>query len=783
MKKPNPADLSAARGEQLSANSGAKRPTRRKGDIIPVEAAPKSAPILTERAVLRAFSEEEPGQPVTFKSLARRLALNDKSGRQLLTDELAELTRSGQLVQLENNEFALRRPTKTGAVPDVLHRQRAPGAGADIITGRVDLANQKFAFVVSDESAVDVRVFTDRLRFAMQGDIVRVRLRPERRPDPRADRGGRSRGGRGSDDDNRPTGEVIEIVERKRETLVGRVVRGQYETFVVPDFRKSYFDVVVDPKDLNGANDDDKVLVRVTQWPDDPAFAPVGVIQEVFGPVGQHNAEMHAILAEFDLPSDFSEEVEAEAEAISAVISDEEIAARRDFRDVLTFTIDPADAKDFDDALSLRHLPNGRVEIGVHIADVTHYVLPGSALEEEADRRATSVYLVDRVVPMLPERLSNGLCSLRPNETKCTFSAVFELDMNGKLHGEWFGRTVIHSARRFSYEEAQERIETGAGDLADEIKLLNGIAKNLQAERFRQGAISFETTEVKFRLDEEGRPVSVYVKERKDAHKLIEEFMLLANKRVAEFVFQKRKKSQGDPLPMVYRVHDAPDEDRMSTFATFVNKFGYKLDPEGNISAELNRLTEKSAGKPEANMLQTLAVRTMAKAIYTTRPDGHFGLAFAHYSHFTSPIRRYPDMLAHRLLARYLAGGGPVEKEPLELQCRHSSDMEKRAADAERASIKYKQVEYMQAAIGQEFVGVVSGVTEWGMFVEIEENKCEGMIRLSDIPGEYFELDKDNYRLVGRKSGRVIRFGDKVRVKVMAANLTDRTIDLALMRS
>lgn len=777
-KKPTSTDRPASRGEG-SATPGDDRRSRRQSGAIPIEAAPKISPILTERAVLRAFAEEEPGQPVTFKSLARRLALNDKSGRQLLTDQLAELTHSGQLVQLENNEYALRRAPKSAALPDVEHRHRVPGTGADVITGRVDLANQKFAFVVSDESATDVRVFTDRLRFAMQGDTVRVRLRSQRKPDPRASRGRRS----AADDDTRPTGEVIEIVERKRETLVGRVVRGQYETFVVPDFRKMYFDVVVDPADLNGANDGDKVLVRVTQWPDDPAFAPVGVVAEVFGPAGQHNAEMHAILAEFDLPSDFPEEVEAEAEAISDVISDEEIARRRDFRDILTFTIDPADAKDFDDALSLRQLPNGHVEIGVHIADVTHYVLPGSRLEEEADRRATSVYLVDRVVPMLPERLSNGLCSLRPNETKCTFSAVFELDMSGKLHGEWFGRTVIHSARRFSYEEAQERIETGTGDLADEINLLNELAKRLQAERFRRGAISFETTEVKFRLDEEGRPVSVYVKERKDAHKLIEEFMLLANKRVAEFVFTKRKQGQAEPLPMVYRVHDAPDEDRLETFAQFVNKFGYKLDPEGDISAELNRLTVNSAGKPEANMLQTLAVRTMAKAIYTTRPDGHFGLAFAHYSHFTSPIRRYPDMLAHRLLARYLGGAGPVEKEPLELQCRHSSDMEKRAADAERASIKYKQVEYMMAAVGQEFGGVVSGVTEWGMFVEIEENKCEGMIRLSDIPGEYFELDKDNYRLVSRKSGRVIRFGDKVRVKVVAANLTDRTIDLALVRS
>lgn len=751
-------------------------PRRSSSKPITVEAAPKSAPILTERAVLRAFAEEEPGQPVYFRQLARRLAINDRNGRQMLTDVLVDMTSAGILDQLENNLFALRHQPKP--IPQFERRHRAQGSASDVITGRVDLANQKFAYVITDELEEDVRVFTDKLLFAMQGDTVRVRVRPARRnPAPARPVRGKQR-----EEDTHPTGEVIEIVERKRDSLVGRVVSGRYETFVVPDFRKMYFDIVVDPANLNGARDGDKVLVKITEWPDDPAFAPVGVVEQVFGAAGTHNAEMHAILAEFELPSDFPEEVEADAEAIPAAISEEEIARRRDFRDILTFTIDPADAKDFDDALSLRKLDNGHFEIGVHIADVTHYVQLGTRLEAEADQRATSVYLVDRVVPMLPERLSNGLCSLRPNETKLTFSAVFELDSTGKLHHEWFGRTVIHSDRRFSYEEAQERIESGTGDLAEEINLLNGIAKQLQAERFRRGAISFETTEVKFRLDEEGRPVSVYVKERKDAHKLIEEFMLLANKRVAEFVFNMRRKGQTEPLPMVYRVHDAPDSERLENFAQFVRKLGYKLDAEGDVSAELNRLTEKSAGQPEADMIQTLAVRTMAKAIYTTRPDGHFGLAFPHYSHFTSPIRRYPDMMAHRLLAHYLAGNGPAEKEALELQCRHSSEMEKRAADAERASIKYKQVEYMQTAVGEEFDGIISGVTEWGIFVELAENKCEGMIRLSDIPGDYFELDKENYRLVARRSGRVIRFGDKVRVKVVAANLTDRTIDLAMVR-
>lgn len=785
----NPQDASADRAPKRdrSAKPAAERRASRRpatADIV-VEAAPKSEPILTERAVLRAFAEaDEPGQPATFRSLARRLALTDRSGRQVLVDMLAAMTEAGLLEQVEKDLYVLRRQRVAEIKPEPpMEHPRRPGREPrqaetpTIITGVVDLGNQRFGFVKSDETTEDVRVFTDKLRFAMQGDTVRVRLRTPHR-DARPGRRSKS----AQADDERLTGEVIEIVARKRESVVGRVVAGKHEIFVVPDFRKMYFDIVVRPADLNGARDNDKVLVRITEWPDDPSFAPTGVVEQVFGPAGQHSAEMHAILAEFELPTDFPESVEAEAEAIPAEISEQEIARRRDFRDVLTFTIDPQDAKDFDDALSLRRLNNGHVEIGVHIADVAHYVLPGSRLDDEAFRRATSIYLVDRVVPMLPERLSNGLCSLRPNETKLTFSAVFELDDRGKIHHEWFGRTVIHSDRRFSYEEAQERIETGQGDLAEEINLLNGIAKNLQAERFRQGAVSFETTEVKFRLDEEGRPVSVYVKERKDAHKLIEEFMLLANKRVAEYVFNLRRKGQEGSPTMVYRVHDAPDHDRIETFAQFVRKLGYKLDPEGDVSRELNLLGERAAGKPEADMLQNLAVRTMAKALYTTRPDGHFGLAFAHYSHFTSPIRRYPDVMAHRMLAHYLAGGGPVEKEAVELQARHSSEMEKRAADAERASIKYKQVEYLQTAIGQEFTGIVSGVTEWGVFVELAENKCEGMVRLGDIPGgDYFELDKENYRLVARRSGRVIRFGDTVRVRVMAANLTDRTIDLQLV--
>ncbi|MDX5442381.1 MAG: VacB/RNase II family 3'-5' exoribonuclease, partial [Hymenobacteraceae bacterium] len=424
-------------------------------------------------------------------------------------------------------------------------------------------------------------------------------------------------------------------------------------------------------------------------------------------------------------------------------------------------------------------------EIGVHIADVTHYVHPRSLIEKEGYHRATSVYLVDRTIPMLPEKLSNGLCSLRPNEDKLTFSAVFELDDDAKIVNEWFGKTVIHSDRRFAYEEAQEVIEKEYGDFMNEILLLNDLAKKLKKKRFRNGAISFETTEVRFRLDEQGRPLEVYVKERKDAHKLIEEFMLLANKRVAEFVYHMGK---GKKRPtMVYRTHDNPDPEKLNNFSVFAKKFGYNLnlgeDTKGKgIAKQLNDLSDEIEGKPEQSVLQNLAIRTMAKAKYTTEPEGHFGLAFAHYSHFTSPIRRYPDMMAHRLLFHYLHGGASADKEEYEERCKHSSDMEKRAADAERASIKYKQVEFMQNTIGQQFKGIVSGVTEWGLFVEIEENKCEGMVRLSDLVDDYYELDADNYRIIGQRSKRIISFGDEVTVEVKAANLADRTIDLELIR-
>ncbi len=775
-----------------------------KDPAAPRAARAKAAPApegLSQDIVYRQFADN-PGKVFGYRQLSRRLGITTKAQREELFDHLKVLRRLNRLELVQNDEYRLADPTdlqvaaaapksrKTtkkeeapAIIPEdefgqdpIVHRRRSAGfdhvgdgpdrprRDSNTIIGTVALATPRFAFVVrEDGEGDDIRIFTDQLRYALDGDLVRVRLRGVR--------------------DGRVTGDVVEVLKRQRVEVVGRLqVQGSIG-FVKPDNRKSYFDVMVPPNELHDARNGDKVLVRITDFPEhqDQGRNPVGTVVRNFGAAGENEAEINAIMAEFGLPFEFPAGVEEEAEAIPTTISKDEIAKRRDFRAITTFTIDPADAKDFDDALSLRPLENGHYEVGVHIADVTHYVRIGTELEREGKHRATSVYLVDRVIPMLPENLSNGLCSLRPNEDKLTFSAVFEVDDKGKVHESWFGKTVIHSDRRFSYEEAQERIETGEGDYAEEINLLNRLAKKLSAARFRKGAISFETQEVKFKLGPDGTPLGVYVKERKDAHKLIEEFMLQANKGVAEYVFNKRKTKPR--LTMVYRTHDAPDPDRLENFALFAQKFGHKLNLSNpkKVSTELNKLSEDVVGRPEQNVIQGLAIRSMSKAIYTTEPLGHFGLAFAHYSHFTSPIRRYPDMMAHRLLEHYLNGGKNVEAEPVEEECKHSSAREKLAANAERASIKYKQVEYIGKHIGQQFTGVVSGLTERGIYVEIEENKCEGMIRISDLPGDTFELDKENYRIVGRGSKRIIQFGDELQVVVTSANLLDRTIDMELV--
>jgi ribonuclease R len=633
--------------------------------------------------------------------------------------------------------------------------------------GRVDFVNARYCYVICEEFEKDVWVSAQHALNAFDGDTVEVSVFESSLNN--ANKG--------------PEGEITKIVARKRDEFVGKIEVSPRFSFVRPDNRKIHVDIFIPAEKIGEAKNGDKVVVKIIEWPGRDK-SPVAKVLRSLGAAGTNNAEIHSILEEFELPYEFAESVLKDAEAISTTIDQSEIKKRRDFRGVTTFTIDPVDAKDFDDALSIQKIDENTWEIGVHIADVTHYVRPNSIIEKEASSRATSVYLVDRVVPMLPEKLSNDLCSLRPNEDKLTFSAVFQLNENGKIMHEWFGRTIIHSDRRFAYEEVQEILENKAGEYVEEILTLNKIAYALRKDRFKKGSISFESVEVKFRLDEHGVPLEVVPKIRKDAHKLIEDFMLLANKRVAEFVYNQRKGN--DKNTMVYRTHDYPNPEKLKSLVVFAKRFGYdmRMEDEDKISGALNQLSEEVEGKPEQNVLQSLAIRCMAKAIYTTDADMHFGLSFKHYTHFTSPIRRYPDMMVHRLLQHYLDGGKPYDKKILDDQCQHSSDMEKRAAEAERSSIKYKQVEYMSilAKDHEVYEGIISGVTDFGVFVEMVATKCEGLVRMQEFDDDFYSFDPDNYRIVGRGKKKFYTLGDKIMVKVKKTDLERRTIDLELAK-
>jgi ribonuclease R len=542
------------------------------------------------------------------------------------------------------------------------------------------------------------------------------------------------------------------------------------------------FDIFIPIENLNKATSGQKAIAKIIDWPENQKN-PIGEIIEVLGMPGDNEVEMHAILAEFGLPYEFPKRVLESAEKISDIISEEEISRRRDFRKITTFTIDPFDAKDFDDALSYQKLKNGNIEVGVHIADVTHYVRPNSTLEKEAFERATSVYLVDRVVPMLPERLSNLICSLRPNEDKLCFSAVFEMDAEAHIIKQWFGKTIINSVRRFAYEEAQEVIETGKGDLSEEILALQELAKKLRKKRFQAGSIAFERSEVKFNLDENAKPIGVYLKENKESNQLIEEFMLLANKKVAEFI--GKPDAHNHVRTFVYRVHDEPNQEKLNAFSLFIKRFGYQMQTKTpkKIAESMNQLLVDVQGKNEQTVVETLAIRTMAKAIYSTKNIGHYGLAFDYYSHFTSPIRRYPDMMVHRLLEHYLEGGKTVPPDKYEEMCKHSSDMEQLSANAERASVKYKQVEFMKDNVGKEFTGIISGVTQWGIYVELNDNKCEGMVPVRTLTDDFYEFDEAEFALIGERFKRRYTMGDDVTIKVVSANMVKKQLDFEIVKA
>ncbi|HVS94815.1 MAG TPA: ribonuclease R [Mucilaginibacter sp.] len=689
--------------------------------------------------------EQNGNAPLNYKQVSAKLNVRDPESREIILEILQEEAKKTVLRDIGHGKFQLRE-LKT------------------FVEGVVDMTNDGSAYIVTDDEAeTDIFVAPRKLRNALNGDRVKVYVYAK------------SRG-------QRKEGEVIEILQRAKMEFTGIVKLSERYAFLIPDDRKMLHDIFIPIGDLNGAKNGIKAIAEITDWPPG-AKNPIGRIKQVLGVQGENDTEMNAILAEYGFPLSFPREVEKESEAIPDTISREEIARRRDFRDVTTFTIDPVDAKDFDDALSFKQLPNGHYEVGVHIADVAHYIEPDSALDKEALERGTSVYLVDRVIPMLPERLSNGLCSLRPNEDKLCFAAVFEFDEEAHVINEWFGKTIIHSNKRFTYEQVQQIIEEKAGEFDQEILKLNDLAYKLRERKFKMGAISFESTEVKFRLDEHGKPIGVYVKERKDAHKLIEDFMLLANRKVAEYVSKLGKGK--NKYTFVYRVHDSPKPDSLANFAQFASKFGYRINTKSDkeIARSLNFLMEDVEGKKEQNVLTQLAIRSMAKAIYTTKATSHYGLAFDHYTHFTSPIRRYPDIMVHRLLFHYLNGGQSANAAYYEKLCEHSSQMEKKAADAERASVKYKQAEFLKDQIGVVYSGIISGVTEWGMYVEIIENKCEGMIRLREISDDFYTLDEKNYAIIGQRKRKVYQLGDEVQVRVKNVDLTKKQIDFSLIQN
>ncbi len=698
-----------------------------------------------ENKILQIFNQNA-NKILNYKQVAGRLEIDDSNGRNQIIRKLSELKNQGRLEETSPGKFVIK---------DQSH----------YFEGIVDITSRGNAYVVCEELEHDIYIPSRNLNHALHNDLVRVYVYNRKK-------------------NKKQEGDIVDILERAKMEFVGVLQLSKNFGFVIPDDPKMYSDIFISQGNLKDAEDGDKVVAKITDWPAN-SKNPFGKIIDVLGKPGDHNTEIHSILLDYGLPYKFPPEVENYASKIPIEITDKEIAKRRDMRKDLTFTIDPADAKDFDDALSFTKLENGNYEIGIHIADVSHYVKENTILEDEAYDRATSVYLVDRVVPMLPEILSNNVCSLRPNEEKLTFSVVFEIDDKAHVIHKWFGRTVTLSDKRFAYDDAQSIIENKADHPENDIEIavlkLNELAKIIRKRRMKHGAISFDKMEVKFQLDDDFNPIGVYVKESKDANKLIEEFMLLANRSVAEFIGKQREKNKEKTF--VYRIHDEPNIDKLIALQDIITKFGYQIqtDTKKHTSDSLNKLLADVHGKAESNMVETLTIRSMSKAIYTTKNIGHYGLAFDYYTHFTSPIRRYPDVMVHRLLQHYLDGGKSVNAEIYEEKCKHSSEREYMATKAERDSIKYMQVKYMQDHKDKQFTGVISGVTEWGIYVEIIENKCEGMVRIKDIKGDYYIFDEKQYALIGQVTKTKYQLGDEVTVNVKSTDLVRKFLDFNLI--